>query len=434
MAKTITTANRKAGKVESGKIVTYQLDIRQIMRTVQDIQTWRQAITSAENINFPNKIKLFDLYYDLLLDAHLTSVIDARKTSVLKSPITFSKEGKENEVICKLIKSPQFLDMLDNILDTRYWGHTLIEFEPGQLLKPHLIPRKHVVPEKGIVIINQNDQNGIEYREPPYSNFMIEIGKPGDLGLLVKAAQYVIYKRNCLGDYSQYSEIFGQPLRKGTYNPYDEISRTELKKSMEEMGSSAWAIFPEGTNIEFIESASKTGSAELYKGLIELCNKEISKLILGETLTTDQGSLGTQALGNVHADVAEEKEYADKTFIINFLNNEFFEFLNNNGWPTDGEFSFQENEIISLKDDILIDEKLSAIIPLDDDYFYEHYGRPKPANYNELKKKMDEDKAANNNPFGFPTAGNQDPKTKQQNITNKLNFWNRFSFFPIARH
>ncbi len=431
-----TTATRKVGKTDKNtKIVINQLDIRQIQRTVQDIETWRNAIKSAENIQFPRKIKLFDLYSDILLDAHLSSVIDKRKIAVLKSPITFAKDGNENEEIINLIKSPFFIQMIKDVLDCRFWGHTLIEFELGDTLIPHLIPRKHVVPEKGLILINQNDQSGIEFRETPYSNFMIEAGEINDLGLLCKAAQYVIYKRNCLGDYSQFSEIFGQPLRKGSYNPYDENSRTQLKTSMEEMGSSAWAIFPEGTNIEFVESASKTGSADLYSGLIEICNKEISKLILGQTLTTDQGEKGTQALGTVHAAVEEEIEFADKLFIQGFLNNEFKNFLLKHGFPADGEFNFVEDEVMSLTTRKDIDIALNGIIPISDDYFYEKYGIPKPDNYDELKKKMDEEKIANNNPFGFPPAGNPDPKKpnpKLQTPNSKLSFWDRY-FFHLAR-
>jgi len=430
MAKTI-TASRTAGKAPKGKMVIQQIDIRQIQRTTQDIEKWRQAIQTAENIQFPRKIKLFDLYSDILLDAHLSSVIDKRKIAVLKSPITFTKDGKENEVICELIKSPSFVKMLDSLLDCRFWGHTLIEFEFNQnSIIPHLIPRKHVVPEKGLILINQNDQDGILYREAPYNNMMLEAGEPGDLGLLVKAAQYVIYKRNCLGDYSQYSELFGQPLRKGTYNPYDENSRTQLKSSMEEAGSSSWCIFPEGTNIEFVESTSKTGSSDLYSKLIELCNAEISKLIVGQTLTTEAGDKGARALGEVHKEVEDEIEFADKLFIKHALNFGFRDLLLKHGYPADGEFDFTEDEAMSLTARIAVDSQLNNIIPISDDYYYETYGIPKPDNYDELKKKKDEEKAAANNPFSIPA--NQDPGKNSKQPQNRLSFWDQL-FFHGAR-
>ena len=427
----IVTAQRKKGKLPE-KIIINQLDIRQIQRTNVDIEKWRSAIQAAENINFPRKILLFDMYADILLDGHLSSVINKRKTAVLKSPITFTKDGKENEVICKIINTPSFVKLLDYLLDSRFWGHTLVEFEFRlNNFIAHLLPRKHVIPEKGLILIQQNDQDGIYYREPPVSNYILEAGEPGDLGLLVKAAQYVIYKRNCLGDYSQFSEIFGQPFRKGTYNPYDPNSRSELRNCLEEMGSGAWGIFPEGTNVEFIESNSKTGSNDVYSTLIDLCNAEISKLILGNTLTTEAGDKGARSLGEVHADVEGEIEFADKLFIKNILNFGFKDLLLKHGYPADGEFDFTEDETTSLTDRIAVDVQLNGIIPISDEYFYETYGIPKPENYQELKSKMDEAKAQRNNPFMYPVPQTETvSKTKQ--AQNRISLWDRI-FFHEAR-
>ena len=45
---------------------------------------------------------------------------------------------------------------------------------------------------------------------------------------------------------------------------------------------------------------------DLYDKLCERCNNEISKLFLGNTLTTEASDKGTQALGTVHKDVEEK--------------------------------------------------------------------------------------------------------------------------------
>ena len=420
---------------KNSKIVVNSLDIRQIIRTVQDIATWREEIRAAENIYFPRKVKLFDMYFDILLDAHLSAVINKRKTSVLKKEWTFvDKSGKEIPEIMDMIKSPSFNQMCNDILDFRYWGHTLIELEfpaEGGFIS-HLIPRKHVMQELGLILINQFDMDGLLYREPPYSNFMFEVGQDRDLGLLCKAAQYVIYKRNCLGDYSQYAEIFGQPLRKGTYNPYDEESRLQLKKAMEESGSAPWVIFPDGCNVEFVEAKNASGSGEMYKTLLDYCNTEISKLIVGQTLTTEAGKQGARSLGEVHKEIEDEIEFEDTLLLKNILNFKFKPLLLKRGFPADGEFDNVEDEDMPLKDRIVIDEILNGIIPLDDDYFYNTYGIEKPENYAELKAKMDSDKEAKNNQFLMPPAKEQDPnKAKQQTAKNKQQ--NSSRFFQIAR-
>lgn len=389
-------ANTQRVTKKTPEVIIQQIDIRQIQRNTVDIDKWRTAIRSAESTTNPNRTQLYDLYSDILLDAHLSSAIDKRKTAVIKTPVVFNVDGKEDDAINLLIRAPWFQDMLTDLLDARFWGHTLLEFQfmPDGSISYNLIPRKHVDPQRAFVKIGQSDSTGIPYREPPYINFCIEAGENDDLGLLMKSAQYVIYKRNCFADYAQHAEMFGQPLRKGKYNPYDENSRLLLKQSLEEMGSSPWAIYPEGTDIEFVEAKSPSGSGDLYGGLIELNNNEISKLILGQTLTTESGSKGARSLGDVHMQVQQDIHYADRLFLKNILNNQFRKLLLLHGFKTEkGEFDFVDSESLPVGERIMVDEKLKEIIPMSDDYFYETYGVPKPDNYDELKKKLDEKNA-----------------------------------------
>lgn len=62
-----------------------------------------------------------------------------------------------------------------------------------------LIPRKHVIPEYGVIIREQGDEwkQGYDYRNTPLSDWVIEAGKPKDLGLFLKAAHQAIPKRTC---------------------------------------------------------------------------------------------------------------------------------------------------------------------------------------------------------------------------------------------
>jgi phage gp29-like protein len=46
-------------------------------------------------------------------------------------------------------------------------------------------------------------------------------------------------------------------------------------------------VHAEDTVLKLVEAANKTGSADLYDKLCERCNNEISKLFLGNTLTTE---------------------------------------------------------------------------------------------------------------------------------------------------
>lgn len=371
-------------------ILIQKIDIRQINRSTQDIDSWRSAIRSAESIINPTRKLLYDLYSDLLLDGHLTAVIGKRINAVLNHPLTFvDASGKEVEAITELMDSEEFEEILTEILNSRFWGYTLLELEfTPDKIKPHLVDRRHVKPEKKIVVRNPSEITGVNYTEPPYDRYVISAGKTKDLGLLMKVAQYVIYKRGNFGDWAQFAEIFGMPFRKGSYDGFDENARIKLSDALEGAGSAAFAIIPEGTELEFISNNS-TGDGELYDKLRKACNEEISVCIAGNTLTTSQGDKGSRSLGEVHEGVQDELEMGDRRFVRRILNSKLKPLMEMHGYPVKGgEFLFPEVDQIDQEKKIVIDMKVAERQPVSDDYFYETYGIPKPEDYDKLKEEQ----------------------------------------------
>jgi len=214
-----TKVRRKKGEAVD---LIQRIEITQNKRSAQDIDSWRNAIKAAESTFFPRRTLLYDLYLEILLDGHLSAVIEKRKLSVINTPLHFEENGKMNEEITSMISSENFLTLLEDILESKIFGHSLIElsFENG-ILTPSLIPRKHVVPERGIIIKRQSDSEGFSYREFPFTNYLLEVGENNSLGLLMKAAQYIIYKRGGFGDWAQYCELFGMPFRVAKYDGYE---------------------------------------------------------------------------------------------------------------------------------------------------------------------------------------------------------------------
>ena len=371
--------------------IVSKIEIREVVRDSKDIRTWRNAMMYAESITNPNRQPLYDLYHDILLDAYLTALINKRINAVLNQPIKLINKKGEVEHITRMVQSEGFLSIIADLLHTKFWGSTLIEFNfdpDNHSVIGHLVDRRHVKPAKKIVCRYPADMEGISYDKPPYKHYTLEAGRPDDLGLLLKAAPLVLYKRGVLADWSQFAEIFGMPFRKGTYNGFDDNARHKLEVAIKNSGSAAWAIIPEGTDIEFIPNNS-SGSSQLYDELRKACNNELSVLILGQTLTTDQGERGARSLGEVYYEVQEMINSEDRIFILNTLNEKLLPLLQYHGYDTqDGKFVFDEVETIDTSESLDMDIKLDAQIPIDDDYFYEKYNIPKPANYNQLKEEM----------------------------------------------
>lgn len=367
--------------------------VRPVVRTTQDIQSWRHALKAAEAL-VPRRIQLYDLYADLLLDAHLNSVINKRIMAVTNRPMHYvDAQGNIVTEMETIIQKRAWKKMLREMMLSKFWGVSVLEFSFNSdgTFNIFSIPRKHIRTKTGIIAYEQNGDEGINYRQLPVSNYVVQIGEDDDLGLLLPAAQYVIYKRGGFGDWAQYAEIFGMPFRVGRYDGYDETTRRQLEQALEQAGSAAYAIIPENANIEFIEQKNSGGSGQLYAMLREACNREISVLILGQTETTDSSQSSGYAQSKTHAQTEDEINEDDRMDMLSILNDDIHRLFELHGLPVvpGGRFMYDApEESISKKDKLDMDLKIAARQPVSDDYFYQRYNIPKPDNYDELKTEM----------------------------------------------
>ena len=359
-----------------------------------DIADYTAAIRTAENVDFPRRYKLYDMYADILMDSHLSCVIEKRRNAVLCSDIEFRRDGKPDDKVNEQIRSPWFSRLVSDIIDSRFWGFTLCQFfKDGEWIDYNLIPRKHADPVRRIILRHQTDITGIAWDEYPDLLF---VGRPDDLGLLAKAAPWVIYKRNTTGDWSQFSEIFGMPIQEYTYDTDDEGSRERAISDAANVGSLATFVHGKDTSLNLIEAGNKTGSADVYERLCERCNNEISKLFLGNTLTTESSSTGTQALGTVHKKGEDKIVQSDRLYVLDVLNYDAAEILARMGIDTaGGEFCFPERKDLdpTSKINILTQLRTGFNLPIDDDYLYEEFGVSKPADYDRIKRDEEEQRA-----------------------------------------
>lgn len=358
-----------------------------------DIADYMAAIRAAEDVDFPRRYRLYDLYSDILMDTHLSCVIEKRKNAVLCSNIEFRRGGRPDKAVNEQISSPWFNRLVSDILDARFWGFTLCQFyKDGEWAGYDLIPRKHVDPVRRLILRRQTDITGRPWDD--YADLLF-VGSPDDLGLLAKAAPWVIYKRNTTGDWSQFSELFGMPIQEYIYDSDDEESRQRAIDDAAQMGSLAQFFHDESTKLNLIEAGNKTGSADVYERLCERCNNEISKLVLGNTLTTESSERGTQALGTVHKKVEDKVAQADKLYVLNVLNYDMTDIFARFGIRTEGgQFCFPEKKEIdpASKVNILTQLKTGFNLPVSDDYLYEEFGIEKPADYGRLKKEQAEER------------------------------------------
>ncbi|HAF44668.1 MAG TPA: hypothetical protein DCK83_06950 [Gallionellaceae bacterium] len=120
-----------------------------------------------------------------------------------------------------------------------------------------------------------------------------------------------LFKNYSVGDLAEFLEIYGLPLRLGTYQSgASDDEKATLLRAVMSIGHDAAGIIPEGMMIDFKEAAK--GSEGPFMAMVEWCEKSQSKAILGGTLTSQaDGKSSTNALGNVHNEVRHDLMESD---------------------------------------------------------------------------------------------------------------------------
>lgn len=135
-------------------------------------------------------------------------------------------------------------------------------------------------------------------------------GHPSRAGVLRVLAWMYLFKNYDIKDWVAFCEVYGMPLRLGKYQPgASESDKVALMQALIQIGADAAGIIPDGTTIDFI-NAEKTSSTDLYERLARYCDEQISKAVLGQTLTSDSGG-GSFAQSKTHNEVRHDLTVAD---------------------------------------------------------------------------------------------------------------------------
>jgi hypothetical protein len=387
--------------------LTGLLETRQTCHSTQSIERWKQAINAFESPANPTRTLLYDLYDDILLDSQVEATWGKRQDAVLNRRLAFVRDGAEDEEVTRLLNAPDMRGIIRELHNAIAWGYTLVQInrvwfdeeQENYRIDFDLIPRKHVHPEPGFECVSREQSScsaDFLYMKPPLSNYMVWAGEPKDRGLLVKVAPGVIYKRGGFGDWAQFSEMFGMPFRDVTYDGYDEDSRRKMDGFMQQWSARSYLLHPSDVKLE-MHYPSGSMSTDTYDRFIAVCDACISKTILGNTLTTEQGEKGTQALGRVHESEEDAKKASDELFLLSILNTRLRAVLKRFGINIGGGeiwFSSPEKDWNRLQAKWNVVSAVSDKVPVADDYIYGEFDIPKPDNYDEMKEEMRLEKQA----------------------------------------
>ncbi len=390
--------------------------------TRKDIADWRKAWQLAINIDEPNRQRLYDIYRDTDADGHLSGCVRQREGFVMaKSFKLVAADGNESDEALHYFDQSWFKQLCRLALDSVYWGHSLIEL--GDIVQDgdgcacysgvRLIPRKHVIPEYGRVVKQVGDdwKTGIDFHHPPFSSWLIEAGRPDDLGLFLKAAQHTIPKKNMLAFWDTFGEIFGMPMRIAKTASRDGKEIDRLNRMLIEAGASQTAVMPLDTELEFIES-TRGDAYNVYNQRIDRANSELSKLIIGQTMTIEDGSSLSQS--QTHLQVFQNLVEEDADMLRDVVNNQLLPRMVAHGFPLQGfRFDWDYSTDYTPEQQVAYETMVADRYDVDPSYFAEKYSMPvgerrnnmmptmEPQNTDDQKGKSDDKKQQQKNIHPF---------------------------------
>lgn len=147
-------------------------------------------------------------------------------------------------------------------------------------------------------------------------------GLPIRGGLARAVAWTFLFKSFTSKDWAIFCEAYGQPLRLGKWaEGATEADKQKLLDAVASIGTDYAAIIPTSMAVEFVK-ADVSGSHELYEKRADWLDRQVSKVVLGQTGTTD-AIAGGHAVGKTHDQVREDIEKADARQVSATLNRDF---------------------------------------------------------------------------------------------------------------
>ena len=350
---------------------------QQLQRVRQDATKFNIALQAAESPMYPNRFLLMQTYQQIVLDGQVQSAMLQRKSKILsKKFMVYGPDGECDETKTALFNQKWFYDFQSMALDSIFWGFSCVQF--GAIMNDkytsvELIPRIYVVPEFSLVRTNTATvTEGKHFDVSPYNNWCIGVGEKKDLGLMMYLAPYVIWKKNSLAAWAEFAEVFGSPIRVGKTDVRDEMTRKNMENMLRNMGVASWAVLDLNDNIELMQ-ASRTDAYAVFDKMVERCNSEISKIILGQTGTTDEKAYSGSA--NVHEGVAAMIAKQDTLKMQFIIEDQLVPMMIRNGFDLTGcTFKYDESESLPLIEQAKIDASFMPYVKFDNEYLENKYG------------------------------------------------------------
>lgn len=279
-------------------------------------------------------------------DLHYAAVLQSRKIQILNYPIVVEvpEDNKLNKTIAeelgKLINSSKFSNLKENMVDAIAKGYSVSEiiWQIGKYWMPvdHIYcqPYWFKLDKYGNELDLIVDEGGTTAKLDKFK-FVIHKAdlKTGSIlrdGLARGVMTAFMCKVSTLTNWLAYLDKCGMPTIIGKYDSGatgEDIDTLEI--AVQNVGTDNGAVLPKSMEIEIINGI-KEGSTDAFEKLEKYLNAEISKRVLGQTMTTENGSSLSQA--KIHENTQNELILSDAKKLVATLNEQLISYFIELNW------------------------------------------------------------------------------------------------------
>lgn len=276
-------------------------------------------------------------------DLHYLGVMGTRKRQVSQLPIAVhaasddAKHVAHADLVREWLQSDVLQLALFDLLDAIGKGFSILEVEwetTPEAVRPKALtyrPQRWFELDR-LSLDEPMLREGMGLEPLPRHRFLIHRHKAKS-GLTVRsgiaraASWGWMYKAFTSRDWAVFVQNYGQPVRVGKYDASStQQDRDVLWRAVANIAGDCAAIIPKNMEIEFIETMDVSRGSELYERRCDWIDKQVSKVVLGQTATTD-ASPGSHAAGRTHRLVQEDLERADALLVSATLTRQLVPYL-----------------------------------------------------------------------------------------------------------
>jgi SPP1 gp7 family putative phage head morphogenesis protein len=318
-------------------------------RITMSMDNLKAAMDQAVDVYNPNRNELLLLYYQTMKDSHTKSQLEIAINKVASLPFRIWDGDTENEDLKYFFKKPWFDDYIKTFIEAELWGYTLGEFGDmvnGEFKNMKVFQRRWVNPARKEILALPSNQRGVPYADVLNDIFMIEFGDPDDQGTLELITKEVIWKNFARTDWSDFNERFGKPILDIATDTDDQAEVNKRATMAAGFGSNLWIVRDIDDQVNILEAKNVGGNGQNFEKMIRMCNEEISKVINGQSGTSDEKSfVGSAEVGER---ILNDYTKARVRRMSNHINYTLIPFLNFAGYPLNNatfEFIIEEKNV-----------------------------------------------------------------------------------------